>query len=459
MNQNQRILFFSFFMTFFVVSNLYASLRFFKADLQSGVIARQKQSLITLVKKHPVVSIIIVGGVVGLVYKMTKNYRERGHLMAPPQWWLSCRNRNRSMGDNWPAAEGDQPTRWQPHVAEASSPRSSSESNLEDRDRARDWDEFETEQRLNYGCLYSGDFPRWRESKYGRGGPFRPIFSLNSTVNQVPVQVQDNRSDISSGEAESANDGEALAHFEAVLKHGTAQEQNNLGFSYQKGRGGLKKDMARALALFRTAADKNFSTAQNNLGHCYLNGLGVVRDDSKAFKLFELAATQGNEYAQDHLGFCYLGGRGVRKNLSKAFTWFRAAADNGFLDAQLLMCHILRKGICVSKDDRQADIYFECIKKKVGSEAAARKKLNECKLYTEFDKSSLQRGYVGEECAICQDSFQRDDWISILPCEHRFCQHCIATWFEERRSKGREAECPSCRRVFQWQEIRAGTAI
>ena len=57
--------------------------------------------------------------------------------------------------------------------------------------------------------------------------------------------------------------------------------------------------------------NKADSGAQFNLGWCYQNGVGVVKDDKEAVRLYSLAAQQGISGAQYNLGWCYRNGVGV----------------------------------------------------------------------------------------------------------------------------------------------------
>jgi hypothetical protein len=69
--------------------------------------------------------------------------------------------------------------------------------------------------------------------------------------------------------------------------------------------------------------------AQYNLGVCYDNGVGVVKNEAEAAKLFRKAAEQGHAEAQSALGVCYYNGEGVVKNDSLAYQWFLLASANG----------------------------------------------------------------------------------------------------------------------------------
>jgi TPR repeat protein len=77
---------------------------------------------------------------------------------------------------------------------------------------------------------------------------------------------------------------------------------------------------------FKKAAEQGNDKAQNNLGVCYANGLGVKQDLEKAAKWWTKAAQQGYASAQNNLGVCYENGLGVKQDLEKAAKWYTAAA-------------------------------------------------------------------------------------------------------------------------------------
>jgi TPR repeat protein len=80
---------------------------------------------------------------------------------------------------------------------------------------------------------------------------------------------------------------------------------------------------------FRKAAEQNLSVAQCNLGVCYANGMGVVKDEAEAVKWYRKAAERNYDHAQLCLGFCYEKGLGVTKNEAEAVKWYRKAAARG----------------------------------------------------------------------------------------------------------------------------------
>jgi TPR repeat protein len=92
-----------------------------------------------------------------------------------------------------------------------------------------------------------------------------------------------------------------------------------LGNRYRKG-DGVSKNYAKALRIYRKAAEKNFPGALNNIAVMYEEGLGVEKDGVEAAKWYRLAAEQGDGYAQHSLGRMYRLGQGVTMDLSGAFS-------------------------------------------------------------------------------------------------------------------------------------------
>lgn len=78
-------------------------------------------------------------------------------------------------------------------------------------------------------------------------------------------------------------------------------EQNNLGWMYQRGKGGLPLDYAEAARWFGLSAAQGNPYGQANLGVMYESGKGVPHDMAEALKWYQLAAAQGNEYAHKAL--------------------------------------------------------------------------------------------------------------------------------------------------------------
>jgi uncharacterized protein len=91
-------------------------------------------------------------------------------------------------------------------------------------------------------------------------------------------------------------------------------------------RDGKAPDWEHGRALLQEAADGEDSTAQNQLGTCYLGGsFGFKKDAQKAIGWFHLAADRGNAFAKVNLGQCYFIGIGVPKDHVQAAALLNAA--------------------------------------------------------------------------------------------------------------------------------------
>lgn len=58
--------------------------------------------------------------------------------------------------------------------------------------------------------------------------------------------------------------------------------------------------------------------AYRNLGNCYLNGWGVVKDEEKAFEWFRKAFALGSKQAVSDLVKCYRNGIGTKEKIGRA---------------------------------------------------------------------------------------------------------------------------------------------
>ena len=75
----------------------------------------------------------------------------------------------------------------------------------------------------------------------------------------------------------------------------------------------------------------------NDLAFCYMNGLGVDKDEEKGFGWAMEAAKRGCAPAQTMVGECYLDGRGVEVSVERGETWLYRAARLGNKRAMMLL--------------------------------------------------------------------------------------------------------------------------
>jgi hypothetical protein len=124
--------------------------------------------------------------------------------------------------------------------------------------------------------------------------------------------------------------------YRVAADQGDANGQVNLGWLYEKGRGGLPKDDREAARLYKLAADQGNAGSQANLGVFYENGRGgLPKDEREAARLYKLAAEGGNAQGQANLGVFYSQGRGgLPKDEDEAARLYKLAADQGNASGQ-----------------------------------------------------------------------------------------------------------------------------
>ena len=133
----------------------------------------------------------------------------------------------------------------------------------------------------------------------------------------------------------------AIPLFQEAADMGDASAQNALGNCYGQGLG-VEQSAEEAIRYYQLAADQGYAAAQCNLGFCFLYGLCVEQDAAKAIEWFEKAAEQGDEMTMVDLGAIYYYGDGVEQDYAKAKAWFEEAAALGNATAMFNL------GTCIS---------------------------------------------------------------------------------------------------------------
>jgi hypothetical protein len=143
------------------------------------------------------------------------------------------------------------------------------------------------------------------------------------------------------------------AGYIAIDKNQSKIKDYENGLKYLNGEGVIK-DESKAVDFFRKAAESGYAPAQNNLGNCLYSGEGVSQDRVEAVKWYRKSAEQGNVEAQNNLANCYWIGEGVAKDLVEAVKWYRKSAEQGYAWAQYNLGNCLYSGEGVSKDRVEA---------------------------------------------------------------------------------------------------------
>ncbi len=182
-------------------------------------------------------------------------------------------------------------------------------------------------------------------------------------------------------------EAEALEHLHEAAEAGNSEAQNELGHCYLNGLA-VGQDFAEAVKWFRTAAERGNANAQLNLGLCYESGNGVSRDYAMAVKWYLAAAEQGNAVAQLSLGNCYCYGQGVSRDYAMAVKWYRASAEQGNAVAQCSLGNCYYNGQGVSQNYIEAAKWYRAAAEQ--GNAIAQSNLGNCY----YNGQGVSRNYI-----------------------------------------------------------------
>ena len=132
----------------------------------------------------------------------------------------------------------------------------------------------------------------------------------------------------------SDNFATAALWYKTAMQHGSGFGEAAYGLMLLYGQG-VQKDVAKAVPLFRDAADKGNVIAENALGYLYEQGIGgLPKGATLSLRWYRKAAAQGAPNAQLKLGTAYEEGDGVKQDLAQASMWYRKAAAYGIAEAK-----------------------------------------------------------------------------------------------------------------------------
>ena len=133
-------------------------------------------------------------------------------------------------------------------------------------------------------------------------------------------------------EAQGAFRNAALYYEKAVIA-GDLEGYCNLGYCYQEGQG-VVLNSAKALELYRVAADHGYVRGYMCVANCYMNGIGVEENYGEAYNWLVKAAEAGSPQAMYYCGSLLAdGGEGLKADPKAAKAWYKKAAAAGFAPA------------------------------------------------------------------------------------------------------------------------------
>jgi uncharacterized protein len=105
--------------------------------------------------------------------------------------------------------------------------------------------------------------------------------------------------------------------------------------------GARRGDYASALAIWGPLAHAGVARAQNNIGACFAEGLGVERDHALALRWLTLSADAGDVVGLRNLAAFYFKGEGTEQDQARAADLYRKAAEAGDGPAQDMLSWML----------------------------------------------------------------------------------------------------------------------
>jgi localization factor PodJL len=133
---------------------------------------------------------------------------------------------------------------------------------------------------------------------------------------------------------------------------------------------GVPQDPRQAFAWYERAAARGLAAAQFRLALALERGIGVGIDRERAKVWYGRAAEQGHVRAMHNLAVLLAAGE--RADDVTAARWFAQAAERGLVDSQFNLAVLHESGRGVTKDLKQAYIWF-ALAAKSGDPAAVRR--------------------------------------------------------------------------------------
>jgi TPR repeat protein len=114
----------------------------------------------------------------------------------------------------------------------------------------------------------------------------------------------------------------------SVTNNGPVASVAMLGWVYETGYGGTKKDLKKALDIYTQAASTEDAWAMSQIGDLYQAGLGVDKNPIEAAHWYRRSAINGGDQGMYKYAECLRKGSGVPTNTVEALIWYHQAATN-----------------------------------------------------------------------------------------------------------------------------------
>ena len=148
----------------------------------------------------------------------------------------------------------------------------------------------------------------------------------------------------------TANDAK---QFEQQCQAKQATACAHLAYLYEKGEGGLPKDLATALRLYQSSCEQQDAAGCAGLGNLYHQGEAVKQDHKQAVALSELACKANDLRACFNLGYYLELGYGTPKNMARALDLYQQTCELGYAKGCINLAVSYEEGKGVKPDTEQ----------------------------------------------------------------------------------------------------------
>src|SRR6516225_8327156 len=125
---------------------------------------------------------------------------------------------------------------------------------------------------------------------------------------------------------------------------GDADAQFRLGYRFAFSKDKRRRDLKRAVGMWKAAAEQGHLRARFYLGTCYDFGSGTRRNLKRAMFWYQQAAVANHDVAQYNLALGYRDGLGVPRSQRMAVKWLRVSAAAGTLRPRMTSATACMRG-------------------------------------------------------------------------------------------------------------------
>jgi len=145
--------------------------------------------------------------------------------------------------------------------------------------------------------------------------------------------------------------------YRKAANEGFLEAKNNLSVVLLNNSDSNSKEYLQAVTMLKESSNKGHAASQNNLGHCYEFGKGVVKDENEAIKWYQASAAQNYTASFINLGYLQM----KHSKYQQAYEYFLKASSmtTSSVDAWYYLGIMHEKGLHVPMSTYLAIEYFE----------------------------------------------------------------------------------------------------